>query len=435
MRIFPSDKDIPDTPEQVQLAVINPSYCNQQSHTLQQDLVKLYNGTDNNAKDARRQNLNNIVLLVAKSNNWPRLEEAIARQMAAQFVKERLGRTITSAQEDELSKITEAADTLIIQEICTHWSELYYPSISSHQIGGAPLGHTSIASGTTAHNGQQPVIDALVAVGKVSPNDVLDQSMVWNRMGQLNDPGNPPTVKALLGIFAGGPGHTMMLNKDVLLRVIANAVKASHLVVQTDKGQTVQNPDGRLLTDDCVIYRAGNEPALAIPPIPELPDDGNNSTDSRGAGLNNEIENRESGGEQASTTKPTEFNDTGAVANSAVQLMDSFMAQHGYTLTDAVEVRIIGTGEPLLTYLVGLFSGENAVCEYTSSGNQCDLIVKVPVKEYAAKKMLWQNFKTLTGDDGSSTITITPSPDGAGGLHDKLRQMTNQTIDLRVRFV
>ena len=57
------------------------------------------------------------------------------------------------------------------------------------------------------------------------------------------------------------------------------------------------------------------------------------------------------------------------------------------------------------------------------------------MKEYAAKKMLWQNFKTLTGDDGSSTITITPSPAGTDRLHGKLRQMTNHTIDLRVRFV
>ena len=438
-RIFPSEKDIPDTPSQVQLAVVNPSYCNQQSQNLHQDLAKLYFSTDNNAKDARRANLNNVLLLVAKSNNWPGLEQSIARQMAARFVKDRLGRTITQAQEDELSKTIESEDTHITQEICTHWSELYYPAVSSQQIGGAPLGHVSITTGTTDRDGQQTVIDALQSVGKISPNDTLDNQMVWGRMNQLNDPSSPPTVRDMMEIFASSPGQTMMLDKAALQRAIANAVKDGYLVVHTANGQAVQEPDGRLFRDEYVIYRADSEPTAELPGLPALPELGQegstNAAGYTGAATSDGGTPARIGEERTPVpAKPKEFSDSGNFANNAVQMLDQFMAQNGYAPADIAEVRITGMGEPLLTYLAGLFDGENAVCQYTSVGNECELSVNVPIADYAAKKMLWQNFKALTGDDGTSNITVSPSHDRAVELHRKLRRMTNQTIDLRVRF-
>ena len=429
VQIFPSVGDIPDTPNLVQLAIINPSYCNQQAHTLQQDLATLYHSTDSNAKDARRQNLNNIVLLVAKSNNWPQLEESIARQKAAQFIKGRLGRSITKDQEDELNTIIERADTHITQEIATHWSELYYPSVGSHQIGGAPLGHISITSGRTNRNGQQTVIQTLTAAGKISPNDQLDQQMVWNTMNQLRGSENPTKIDDLHRIFASGPRHPIVLDRAMLLRIVGKAIAAEHLIVHTANGQLVSASDAALLKEDCVVYLAGYEPKPETPPIPDLPVDDVDDGDST-EGM------QDSSGDDSGvyTAKPKEFRESGAVASDAVQQLDAFMVQHAYTLADATQIRISGMGEPLLTYLAGLFNGENAVCSYISSGNSCEIAIEVPVAEYSLKKMLWQNFKTLSGDDGSSTITVTLNADDAPEVHHKLRQMTNQTIVLTVQF-
>ena len=430
VRIFPSAGDIPDTPNQVQLAIINPSYCNQQSHTLQQDLATLYHSTDSNAKDARRQNLNNIVLLVAKSNNWPQLEESIARQKAAQFIKDRLGRSITKDQEDELNAIIERADTHITQEIATHWSELYYPSIGSQQIGGAPLGHVPITGGNTNRNGQQTTVQALTAAGKISLNDQLDQQMVWDTMNQLKDSENPTTVEDLHKIFASGPRHPIVLDRAMLLRIVGKAIAAEHLVVHTANGQLVSASDAALLKDDCVVYLAGYEPKPETPPIPDLPvDDGDGRDSPQGT------QEGSGDGSGVPTAKPKEFRDTGAIASNAVQQLDAFMVQHEYTLAAATQVRISGMGEPMLTYLAGLFNGENAVCSYISSGNKCEIAIEVPVAEYSLKKMLWQNFKNLSGDDGSSTMTVTPNTDNAPEVHRKLRQLTNQTIDLTVQFI
>ncbi len=430
VRIFPSVGDIPDTPDEVQLAIINPSYCNQQSHTLQNDLAALYHSTGSNAKDARRQNLNNVVLLVAKSNNWPRLEESIARQKAARFVKDRLGRSITKDQDDELNGIIERADTHITQEISTHWSELYYPSVSSYQIGGAPLSHLSITTGNANRNGQQSIIQSLSTAGKLSPNYQLDHEMVWNAMNQLKDTDNPTTVKDLQNIFATGPRHTMILDRAMLLRVLGNAITGGHLVIHTANGQLVTASQAPLLQDDCLVYLAGYEPKSPTPPIPPLPfdDDQTTSTDDTDAKSQN------AGDTDAAGVRPDKFSDAGAVANNAVQQLDAFMAQHGYTMSDASEIRITGMGEPLLTYLAGLFNSEDAICAYISSGNKCEIAIEVPVAEYGIKKMLWQNFKSLSGDDGSSMITVTPGADDATDIHRKLHQLTNQTIDLTVQF-
>ena len=89
------------------------------------------------------------------------------------------------------------------------------------------------------------------------------------------------------------------------------------------------------------------------------------------------------------------------------------MVQHEYTLADATQVRISGMGEPMLTYLAGLFNGENAVCSYISPATNAKSPSKFPWQSIPSKKMLWQNFKNLSGDDGSSTMTVTPNTDNA----------------------
>ena len=159
--VFPSAGDIPDSAHQAQLAVINPSFCNQQSTTRIDDLRNLYTSSDSLAPNSTRQYRNNIVILLAKSNNWPNLQDQVITHIAANAIKDNPPAGMSEANLTELRDIIDRSETYIAQEIRTHWSELYLPSVLEQVADGLPLKHVSMPPGTVNRDGQQDVVDHL----------------------------------------------------------------------------------------------------------------------------------------------------------------------------------------------------------------------------------------------------------------------------------
>ena len=422
--IFPGAGDIPDSAHQTQLAIINPRFCNQQSPTRIDDLRSLFNSSNSLASGSTRQNRNNIVILLAKSNNWPNLQDQVVTQIAAKSIQDSPPQGTSEANLAEVSEIINRADTLIGQEIRTHWSELYFPSVQDQITDGLPLRHISMPAGTVNRDGQQDVIDHLTTSNKI-PNPAIPMvaSNYWTSIAALRDASDPPTLRKVQEEIARTPRLLMALNYNALREMVGLAVQRNELVIHSAQGMLIA--DAALMRDDAVIYIAGNEPSVPPPPLPPLPDedeshDAQPPTSTPGP----------------STDRETGFDETGARANQVVANLDAFMARHKYVASDIEDITIATVGEPTLNYLAGVFAGIDAEFAYRSAGNGYEVQVTASDDEYTRDRRYWVQFSHITGDEGESTMRARPSsPKHGDMLQTRLRQLDGQhIIDLKVNF-
>lgn len=423
--IFPSAGDIPDSARQTQLAVINPRFCNQQSPTLIDDLRNLYNSSDSLAPGSTRQYRNNIVFVLAKSNNWPNLQDQVVTQLAAQSILDNPPEGTSDTNLAEVRAIINSAETYIAQEIQTHWSELYYPSVQEQIADGLPLKRLPMPAGTANRSGQKDVIDHLTTSYKIPNPDIpIVSSDYWTSIAALRDVSNPPTLTQVQEEIARTPRLLMAMNYNALKDTVRLAVQRNELVIHTAQGMLVA--DAALMRDDAVIYIAGNEPVAPTPDLPPLPGD-------------NEIHD----GPQTPYTpdgppaeRDANFAQTGARANEAVANLDGFMARNNYDVGDIEDITIAAIGEPALNYLASVFAGVDAEFTYRSAGNGYEVQVTASDADYTRDRNYWARFSRITGDDGESTMRARPdSPERAGELQGRLRQLDGQhIIDLKVNF-
>ena len=422
--VFPSAGDIPDSAHQTQLAVINPRFCNQQSPTRIDDLRSLYTSSDSLVPGSTRQHRNNIVIVLAKSNNWPNLQDQVVTHLAAQAVRDNPPPGTSEANLTEVHAIINRADTLIGQEIRTHWSELYFPSVQDQIADGLPLQHLSMPAGTVNRDGQQDVIDHLIKSSKIpNPTIPMVAPNYWTDIAALRDPSSPPTLKQVQEEIARTPKLLMALNPDALKGMVGLAVQRKELVIHTAGG--LQIDDTGLMKDDAVIYIAGNEPSDRTPSLPRLPNGGAP-----------QVVPPSTYTSRPRTGRDTSFDETGTRANQGVANLDSFMALHGYVASDIEDITIGAVGEPVLNYLAGVFTGVDAEFAYRSGGNGYEVQVTASDSEYTRDRNYWARFSRITGDEGESTMLARPnSPAQADALQARLRQLDGQhVIDLKVNF-
>ena len=425
--VFPSAGDIPDSARQTQLAIINPRFCNQQSPTRIDDLRSLYASSDSLAPGATRQYRNNIVLLLAKSNNWPNLQDQVVMQLAAKSIQDNPPPGTSEANLAEISAIIARTETYIAQEIRTHWSELYYPSVQEQIANGLPLKHSSMPAGTINRDGQQDVIDHLTTSNKIpNPEVPMVAPDYWTNMAALRDPSNPPTLGQVQEEIARTPRLLMALNYNALKEMVGVAAQRGELVLHTTQGMLIA--DAALMRDDAVIYIAGSEPSVPTPDLPPLPD-------TPGAGGVHDVPPGTYTPEPDSV-RDTNFIETGARANQAVANLDVFMARHNYASGDIEDITISAIGEPALNYLASVFADVDAEFSYRSAGNGYEVNVTASDAEYMRDRNYWARFNRITGDDGESTMRVRPDgEDRAETLQTCLRQLDAQNIiDLKVNF-
>ena len=422
--IFPSAGDIPDSPSQTQLAVINPHFCNQRSPTLIDDLRTLFTSSNSLAPNSTRRYRNNILILLAKSNNWPSLQDQVVTRLAAEAIKNSPPSGATDANLDEVRAIIDRAETLIAQEISTHWSELYYPSVLEHVAEGLQLKHVPMPPGTVNRDGQQDVIDYLTTDNKIpNPASPIVAPAYWEDIAVLRDPSNPPTLKQVQEEIARTPKLLMALNYNAVKEMVGLAAQRGELVIHTAQGMLVA--DAALMKDDAVIYIAGNEPNVPTPDLPPLPNDKE---------INDVPPAPYSPGPSAE--RDAHFVETGTRANQAVANLDGFMAQRNYIAEDVEEITISAVGEPVLNYLAGVFTGVDAEFTYRSAGNGYEVQITASDVDYTRDRNYWARFSRITGDEGESALRMRPnSPERAETLQARLRQLDGQQIiDLKVSF-
>ncbi len=420
--IFPSAGDIPDSAHQAQLAVINPSFCNQQSPTRIDDLRSLYTSSDSLVPGSTRQYRNNIVILLAKSNNWPDLQDRVVTRLAAESIQDNPPPGTSDANLDEVRAIIDRAETHIAQEIRTHWSELYYPSVQEQFTDGLPLQHVSMPPGTVNRDGQQDIIDHLTTSSKIpNPANPIVASDYWRSISVLRDASNPPTLEQVQEEIARTPRLLMALNHNALKGMLRKAAQRGELVIHTALGMLIE--DAKLMKEDAVIYIAGNEPSIPPPPLPPLPPD-------------DEIPDVHPDPYPPEPDREADFAETGARANQAVMNLDSFMKMHKYTASDIESITINAIGESTLNYLAGVFTGVDAEFTYRSAGNGYELQVTASDSDYTRDRNHWARFHRITDDAGDATMRARPNaPEIADTIHTLLRQLDAQhIIDLKVRF-
>ena len=424
VRVFPSAGDIPDSAHQAQLAVINPRFCNQQSPTRIDDLRNLFTSSDSIAPNSTRRYRNNIVILLAKSNNWPNLQDQVVTQIAANAIKDNPPAGMSEANLTELRDIIDRSETYIAQEIRTHWSELYFPSVLEQVADGLQLKHVSMPPGTVNRDGQQDVIDHLTTSSKIPhPAAPMVAADFWTSLAVLRDASKPPTLRQVQEEIARTPRLLMALNYDALKATVGLAVQRGELVLHTAQGMLIV--DAALMKDDAVIYIAGNEPSVPSPDLPPLPKekevhDGPQAPYTPGA----------------SAVRASDFTETGARANQAVANLDGFMAKQHYAASDIEDITITAVGEPALNYLAGVFTGVDAEFIYRSTGNGYEVQVAATDSDYTRDRNHWARFSRITGDPGESAMRVCPdSPERADTLQARLRQLDGQhIIDLKVNF-
>ncbi len=422
--VFPSAGDIPDSAHQAQLAVINPRFCNQQSPTRIDDLRNLYTSSDSLAPNSTRRYRNNIVILLAKSNNWPNLQDQVVTHIAANAIKDSPPAGMSEANLTELRDIIDRSETYIAQEIRTHWSELYFPSVLEQVADRLPLKHVSMPPGTVNRDGQQDVIDHLTTSNKI-PNPAVPMvaSDYWASLAVLRDASNPPTLRQVQEEIARTPKLLMALNSNALKEIVGLAAQRGELVLHTAQGMLIA--DAALMKEDAVIYIAGNEPSVPTPDLPPEPDDGDDP-----------IVPPTPNGPVPDAQRETGFIETGARANQAVANLDSFMARHNYAAADIEDITITAVGEPALNYLAGVFTGVDAEFIYRSTGKGYEVQVSATDSDYKRDRNHWARFSRITGDPGESTMRVRPdSPERADTLQARLRLLEGEhIIDLKVNF-
>ena len=422
--IFPSASDIPDSAHQSQLAVINPRFCNQQSPTRIDDLRSLYTSSDSLAPGSTRQNRNNIVILLAKSNNWPNLQDQVVTQLAAKAIQDSPPPGTSKTNLDEVRVIFDRAETHIVQEIRTHWSELYYPSVQDQVADGLPLRHLSMPAGTINRDGQQDVIDYLTKSNKIPDTAIpMVSPDYWDSIAALRDSSKPPTLRQVQEEIARTPKLLMALNYNALRDMVDLAVERKELVIHTAQGMWIA--DAALMKEDAVMYIAGKEPKDPTPDLPPLP------TKSEVLVVSPSPHTP-----QPHTERETQFIETGTHADQGVANLDGFMAKHKYVANDIDDITIAAVGEPVLNYLAGVFKGVDAEFAYRSGGNGYEVQVTASDTEYTNDRNYWARFSRITGDPGESTMRARPnSPEIADTLQKRLRQLDGQyIIDLKVNF-
>lgn len=422
--VFPSAGDIPDSAHQAQLAIINPRFCNQQSPTRIDDLRGLYTSTDSLAPGSTRQYRNNIVILLAKSNNWPNLQDQVVTQLAARAIQDSPPPGTSEVNLAEVRTIIDRTETYITQEIRTHWSELYFPSVLEQVADGLPLKHVSMPPGTVNRDGQQDVIDHLTTSNKIpNPAVPLVAADYWANMAVLRDASKPPTLRQVQEEIARTPRLLMALNYNALKEMIGLAAQRVELVLHTAQGMLIT--DAALMKDDAVIYIAGNEPSVPSPDLPPLPKEGE---------VHDVPPPPYTPG--VSAERATAFVEGGVRANQAVANLDSFIAKHSYAAGDIEDITINAVGEAALNYLAGVFSGVDAEFVYRSTGNGYEVQVAATDSDYTRDRNHWARFSRITDDPGESTMRVRPdSPERADTLQARLRQLDGQhIIDLKVNF-
>ena len=362
---------------------------------------------------------NNIVILLAKSDNWPSLQDNVITQIAAQQIKDNPPQGLSDANVRALDTIIERAYMFIGQEIRTHWSELYFPSVTDQQANNLPLKRVTLSAGTVNRNGQLDVIDYLITNSKIPhPRIPMVAPNYWTDMAAFNDPATPPTLHQVQEEIARSPKMLMALNETMLKATIGHAVQRKELVVHTATGLEIT--DASLMKDDAVIYIAGSEPTVEPPPIPQPPP--------------------MPSPKPLAPTPPndqTRFTAASLQANSAVTQLDIFMAQNGYSPEHIKGVEIASSGEPVLNYLASLFSElDTALFTYQTQGNGCQIYVSLNAADYQKKRRHWQRFEQVTEAPGQANMSASAdSPEQGQRLQALLRQLDGQyQIDLLVSF-
>ena len=114
---------------------------------------------------------------------------------------------MSEANLTELRDIIDRSETYIAQEIRTHWSELYFPSVLEQVADGLPLRHVSMPPGTVNRDGQQDVIDHLTTSNKIPhPAVPMVAADFWTSLAVLRDASKPPTLRQVQEEIARTPG-------------------------------------------------------------------------------------------------------------------------------------------------------------------------------------------------------------------------------------
>ena len=127
--VYPSRTgNVPDDPDRVHLAIVNPEHINFHSSQLQKDLLDLYQHGPGNAGQTQREHRNNVIFLLAEREQNLDLNDAVIRKLAAEDVKRFPPTDLKDYQAKIVGEDIAASDKHIHQAIQRNWIHLFFPS-------------------------------------------------------------------------------------------------------------------------------------------------------------------------------------------------------------------------------------------------------------------------------------------------------------------
>ena len=251
--IFPSEANVPDSPDRVHLGVLNYEWLCEGDEGLTAALTRFYRNSPLNNGQSPRQFKNNIAILVADRNSEADMRHHARRHLAAQYITTNPPATLMTHQQENLAAELSQSKKDLFTAIQKVYVNLYYPSTDQPISNDTLLTRIRIspdAASESPGDGQSAIIDTLRNRRKLImlDNADLDAEMYWNRRHNLL--GGKVGLSNVKEEFAREPGNYMLMNDGVAMKLFRNALDREALVVQTGSGQIIRTGDSLVHADD-----------------------------------------------------------------------------------------------------------------------------------------------------------------------------------------
>ena len=371
--VYPSRSgNVPDDPDQVHLAILNPIHISYRGADLQKDLLELYQHGPGNGGQAQREHRNNVIFLVAEREQDPDLMDAMIRKLAAEDVKKLPPSPLQDYQQQIVNEAIATSNKHIHQAIQRNWIHLFFPSNEEQWVHGSHLRYERLpAASDTEGDGQVSILDMLHAHHKMPRQEALRLNpSVWKQTRLRN--AEPLTLGELHREFTANPGREMTLNRDTFDRIIDAAIKAEDLVIQTPTGESIGEHHAGL--------HHGNDFKVWLPeyaPQPRTDNDNGEADDGKEKDNSNGGKDNDNGG--ASPGPESAFRTWGESAKMAVDKLKSHMATRTLDWTSVETITLQSAQLSFLSYLASLAQGAvNASFSYEchSDDSNISLVVR-----------------------------------------------------------
>ncbi len=430
--------NLPDNPNKVQLAVLNPDYLYAEKPDLEAELTKLH--TQGPGQDVRRHR-NNVLYLVANETGLGPIENAVVEEMAYQNIH--TDDTLRPQLREEAKERQATARKKAFQAILRKWQHLYHPT-------GRGLHCTRVGNREKVGFGGDILRDLLVAGGwAVDPEHPRILPDTWRKLGCLRRGMDKDAPAATLGelheSFTCTPSKSMFFAVASFMDALCAGVADGTLVAVNECGQRFDAknpPTPQALNNNCRFYLTEHAP------VPDVCPKCKKSLEAKDATCKHcQPRTCPKCGKPTTNSQcpncvaptPSRFQQSGA-GTVVVRLLHEFMQKHNRPISDIIEMRVDCTTQDLFNDLASRFQDQGSFCRLDWTCESTDKALQLRFRNQTVA--WWQKhrrdmlrFHALSGKPAvtQAITTIQDMPDDKfEGLLDAIKGL--QEVQVHVVF-